>query len=56
MNLWSVSILIEDQFKNLYIEYVEDFDGYVSSSLFLEGNNSKKKKILLNSYQKRTCL
>jgi hypothetical protein len=47
MNLWSVSIIIEDQFKNLYSEYVEDFVGYVSSSLFLQENSDipKKKKL-----------
>ena len=52
MNLWSVSILIEDQFKNLYSEYFEDFDGYMSSSLFHEQNNlltrSKSYKYLSN--------
>ena len=44
MNLWSVSIIIEDQFKNLYSEYVEDFVGYVSSSLFLQENSNVQKK------------
>ena len=44
MNLWSVSIIIEDQFKNLYSEYVEDFVGYVSSSLFLQENSNTQKK------------
>jgi len=44
MNLWSVSIIIEDQFKNLYSEYVEDFVGYVSSSLFLQENSNVPKK------------
>lgn len=48
MNLWSVSILIEDKFKNLYSEYFEDFEGYVSSSIFFQKNISKKK--LQNSY------
>jgi len=54
MNLWSVSIIIEDQFKNLYSEYVEDFVGYVSSSLFLQENSNvpKKKKTLKFLFKK----
>ena len=36
--------LIEDKFKNLFCEYFEDFEGYVSSSLFLQENNNYKKK------------
>ena len=43
MNLWSISILIEDEFKNLYCEYFEDFNGYLSSSLFQQENQKKKK-------------
>ena len=39
MDLWSISFVIENQFKNLFSEYVEDFEGYLSSSLF---NNAKK--------------
>ncbi|MDA9564411.1 50S ribosomal protein L11 methyltransferase [Alphaproteobacteria bacterium] len=39
MDLWSISFVIENQFKNLFSEYVEDFEGYLSSSLF---NNTKK--------------
>ena len=42
MNLWSISILIEDEFKNLYCEYFEDFNGYLSSSLFQQENQKKK--------------
>ena len=38
MDLWSISFVIENQFKNLFSEYVEDFEGYLSSSLF---NNTK---------------
>ena len=49
MNLWSVSIIIEDQFKNLYSEYVEDFVGYVSSSLFLQENSNAPKKKTVKS-------
>ena len=39
MDLWSISFVIENQFKNLFSEYVEDFEGYLSTSLF---NNTKK--------------
>ena len=54
MNLWSVSIIIEDQFKNLYSEFVEDFNGYVSSSLFLQENsNAQKKKSTLKKKRKK---
>ena len=42
MNLWSVSFLIEDKYKNLFSEYVESFDGYISSSLFANEKKSKK--------------
>ena len=34
MDLWSLMFVIEDKFKNLFSEYVEDFEGYLSSSLF----------------------
>jgi len=44
MNLWSVSVLIEDQFKNIYCEYFEDFEGYLSSSLFHKDNSNQKNK------------
>ena len=57
MNLWSVSFLIEDKFKNLFCEYFEDFEGYVSSSLFLQENNNYKKKIdLQNFYHKKILI
>ncbi len=42
MNLWSLSIQIEDQFKNLFSEYFEDFDGFLSTSLFAQKNKSMK--------------
>ena len=45
MELWSLSILIEDKFKNLFSEYFEDYDGYLSSSLFLQDNSSQKKNL-----------
>lgn len=34
MDLWSIRIIVEDKFKELFSEYFEDFDGYLSSSLF----------------------
>lgn len=42
MDLWSVSFLIEDKYKNLFSEYVESFEGYISSSLFSNEKKSKK--------------
>ena len=39
MKLWSIGILIEDTFKNLYSDYFEDFDGYLSSSLYSQEDN-----------------
>ena len=34
MDLWSIRIIVEDKFKELFSEYFENFDGYMSSSLF----------------------
>ena len=34
MDLWSIRIIVEDKFKELFSEHFEDFDGYLSSSLF----------------------
>ena len=31
-------IIVEDKFKELFSEYFEDFDGYLSSSLFQDKN------------------
>ena len=45
MNLWSLSFVIEDKFKNLFSEYVEDFEGYVSSSLFSYEKIDKKNNL-----------
>ena len=42
MKLWSIGILIEDTFKNLYSDYFEDFDGYVSSSLYSQEDNAQE--------------
>ena len=41
MKLWSIGILIEDTFKNLYSDYFEDFDGYLSSSLYSQEDNAQ---------------
>ena len=68
MKLWSIGILIEDTFKNLYSDYFEDFDGYVSSSLYSQEDNaqeifsylpskhlSNKKLSLVELNAKRLC-
>ena len=34
MDLWSIRIIVEDKFSELFSEYFENFDGYLSSSLF----------------------
>ena len=47
MDLWSLRFVIEDKFKNLFSEYVEDFEGYLSSSLF-NNEQSYKKNDLIN--------
>ena len=45
MDLWSIRIIVEDKFKELFSEYFEDFDGYLSSSLFQDKDlNSKYNK------------
>ena len=43
MDLWSVRFEIQDNFKNIFSEYVEDFEGYISSSLFVNDDKVKKK-------------
>ena len=43
MDLWSVRFYIQDNFKNIFSEYVEDFEGYISSSLFVNEDKDKKK-------------
>ena len=52
MKLWSIGILIEDTFKNLYSDYFEDFDGYVSSSLYSQEDNAQE----IFSYLPSNCL
>ena len=42
MDLWSIRIIVKDKFKELFSEYFENFDGYMSSSLFQDnGLNCK---------------
>ena len=43
MDLWSVRFEIQDNFKNIFSEYVEEFTGYISSSLFVNEEKNKKK-------------
>ena len=37
MDLWSIRITVEDEFKELFSEYFEDFD--------VNGNRNKKHKL-----------
>ncbi len=53
MDLWSVRFEIQDKFKNIFSEYVEDFTGYISSSLFV--NEEKNNKRNSNFYLKNTA-
>ena len=45
MDLWSIRIIVEDKFKELFSEYFEDFDGYLSSSLFQDKELNSKYNI-----------
>ncbi len=54
MDLWSVRFEIEDNFKNIFSEYVEGFTGYISSSLFV--NDEKDKKKNTNIYLKNISI
>ena len=45
MDLWSIRIIVEDKFKELFSEYFENFDGYLSSSLFQDKNLSIRNDI-----------
>ena len=56
MDLWSISITVEDQFKELLSEYFEDFDGYLSSSLFQDKDLSIKYNIRKSHYLKTNKL
>ena len=51
MDLWSVRFKIQDSFKNIFSEYVEDFPNYIASSLFV--NEEKDKKKYSNIYVKK---
>ena len=42
MDLWSIRILVKDKFKELFSEYFEDYDGYMSSSLFQDKDLNSK--------------
>ncbi len=48
MDLWSVRFDIQDNFKNIFSEFVEDFEGYLSSCLFV--NEDKDKENYTNFY------
>ena len=45
MDLWSIRIIVEDKFKELFSEYFENFDGYLSSSLFQDKDLNSKYDI-----------
>ena len=45
MGLWSIRIFVEDKFKELFSEFFENFDGYLSSSLFQDKDLSVKYDI-----------
>ena len=45
MDLWSLRIIVKDKFKELFSEYFENFDGYMSSSLFQDNNLNCKYDI-----------
>ena len=45
MDLWSIRIVVEDKFKELFSEYFENFDGYLSSSLFQDKDLSVRYDI-----------
>ena len=48
MDLWSLTFVIEDKFKNLFSEYVEDFEGYLSFSLFNYTKKNTKNVLPIN--------
>ena len=45
MDLWSIRIIVKDKFKELFSEYFENFDGYMSSSLFQDNDLNCKEDI-----------
>ena len=54
MDLWSIRITVEDKFKELFSEYFENIDGYLSSSLFqdkelnIKNNMGKSYNLITN--------
>ena len=55
MDLWKISLIVEDKYKNIFMEHVETIDGYVSSSLFdikksLTTPKLKRKVNLINDH------
>ena len=53
MDLWSIRIIVEDKFKELFSEYFENFDGYMSSSLFQDKDLNNRYDVD-NSYNLST--
>ncbi len=49
MDLWSVKFKIQDKFKNIFSEYIENFKGYISSSLFVIEEKNKRTNSNFNS-------
>ena len=45
MDLWKISLIVEDKYKNIFLEHVETIDGYVSSSLFDMKKSFTKSKL-----------
>ena len=45
MGLWSIRIFVEDKVKELFSEFFENFDGYLSSSLFQDKDLSVRYDI-----------
>ena len=45
MDLWSIRIIVEDKFKELFSEYFENFEGYLSSTLFQDKDLSLRYDI-----------
>lgn len=45
MDLWKISLIVEDKYKNIFLEHVETIDGYVSSSLFDMKKSFTKPKL-----------
>ena len=53
MELWTISFTVQDKYKNIFSEYVESIEGYVSSSLFVNESllaKSISKKNTQNIY------